>query len=269
MKRVQLFEFEDFNWFPDLFRRNMTKLIVVFNKLMKLDEVVEVSLKPLLEKNQINSIVDLGSGAGGIMPHVHEQLVKSNHKLKLTLSDLHPNKEQVDAFASNPNISYYAESVNATNLAAAPAGVKTMVNCFHHMPLFVAKNILKSAQEHKQTICIYEVTNKPLPLLAWWLFLPIGLIIVFLSALVLTPFTKPLTWQQLVFTYLIPIIPLAYAWDGQASMPRTYSKTDLEQLTRELPNDPHYQWTYELGKTKGGKAVGYCFVGQSILPKLN
>ena len=264
MKRVQLFEFEDFQWFPDVFRRNMTKLIVVFNKLMKLDEVVEESLKPILEKHQTNSIVDLGSGAGGIMPHVHEELSKSNNELTLTLSDLHPNSEKIKAFSSKTNIDYFPESVNATNLASAPAGVKTMVNCFHHMPFRVAKNILKSAQESKQTLCIYEVTNKPLPLVIWALFLPIGLIIVFLSALILTPFTKPISWQQLVFTYLIPIIPLAYAWDGQASMPRTYSEADLKKLVSELPSDPNYSWTYEVGKTKGGKSTGYSFVGQPV-----
>ncbi|MFK8037439.1 MAG: hypothetical protein AB8B74_04065 [Crocinitomicaceae bacterium] len=262
MKRIQLFEFEDFNWFPDVFRRNMTKLIVVFNKLLKLDEVVAESLKPILEKQNANLIVDLGSGAGGIMPHVHSELVKEKNNLQLTLSDLHPNREQIEAFASSPNVNYFSESLNATSLATSPAGVKTMVNCFHHMPLPVAKSILKSAQESKQTLCIYELTNKPLPLIVWWLFLPIGLTIVFLSTLILTPFTKPITWQQLVFTYIIPIIPLAYAWDGQASMPRTYTKTDLETLVSELPNDPNYSWKYEVGKTKGGKSTGYCFVGQ-------
>ncbi|MFK8046604.1 MAG: hypothetical protein AB8B72_13990 [Crocinitomicaceae bacterium] len=264
MKRVQLFEFEDFDWFPDLFRRNMTKLIVVFNKLMKLDEVVAESLNPILKSQQTNTIVDLGSGAGGIMPHVLTDLMLTYPDLKLTLSDLHPNKEQIEEFSSNPNIDYFPETVNATSLASAPKGVKTMVNCFHHMPLPIAKDILKSAQDSKQTLCIYEITNKPLPLIAWWLFLPLGLIIVFLSALILTPLTKPINWQQLVFTYLIPIIPLAYAWDGQASMPRTYTKSDLESLTSELPSDPNYKWTYEVGKTKGGKSVGYCFVGQPI-----
>ena len=62
MTRIQLFEFEDLKWFPDLFRRNMTKLIVVFNKLMKLDEVVSSSLSGILKSHKTNAIVDLGSG---------------------------------------------------------------------------------------------------------------------------------------------------------------------------------------------------------------
>ena len=198
------------------------------------------------------------------MPHVYRLLSPSNKNLTLTLSDLHPNKEQVELFRSEDNITYASDSVNATTLASAPEGIKTMVNCFHHMPLPVAKSILQSAQESKQTLCIFELTHKPLPLTVWWLFLPIGLTIVFLSALILTPFTKPLTWQQLVFTYIIPIIPLAYAWDGQASMPRTYTQSDLEALVKSLPNDPNYRWTYDTGKTKKGKTLGYSFIGQPI-----
>ena len=40
MKRVQLFEFEDFDWFPDTFRSTMTKLIVVMHKIFGTKEVI-------------------------------------------------------------------------------------------------------------------------------------------------------------------------------------------------------------------------------------
>ena len=46
----------------------------------------------------------------------------------------------------------------------------------------------------------------------------------------MTPLVKPLTWRQIVFTYLIPIIPICYAWDGQASLPRMYTMDDVEVL---------------------------------------
>ena len=40
MKRVQLFEFEDFDCFPDTFRSTMTKLIVVMHKIFGTREVL-------------------------------------------------------------------------------------------------------------------------------------------------------------------------------------------------------------------------------------
>ncbi|MFD1551389.1 hypothetical protein DNU06_13695 [Putridiphycobacter roseus] len=262
MKRVQLFEFEDFTWFPDVIRKNMTKLIVVFNKMMKLDEVIANGIKPYLGKGK--NIVDLGSGAGGIMPQVLNKIQTSEQKLHLTLTDLYPNKEAIAEFKNNEAIDYQMGSVNALHLEKAPEGIKTMINCFHHMPLPTAKSILKSAQSNKETLFIYEVTNKPLPLLVWWLFLPLSLIILIIMSLFMTPFTKPITWQQLLFTYIIPIIPIAYAWDGQASMPRTYSKTDLESLVNELPKDPKYHWEFMDGKNNKGKTTGYYFVGSPV-----
>ena len=264
MKRVQLFEFEDFTWFPNLIRVNMLKLLNVFNKVMKVEELVAKGLEPLLKSSSENAIVDLGSGAGGVMPHVHSVLQKSNKDLTLTLTDLHPNKSQIEKFDKSVNINYASESVNATSLATAPAGIKTMINCFHHMPPEAASSILKSAQENNQSLLIYELTGKPIPLVIWFLLLPISLVITFIMALVLTFFSKPISLSQIVFTFIIPVIPLAFAWDGQASAPRTYSKADLEVLVKGLPKVANYKWNYVPATTKKGKQSGYYFIGQPI-----
>ena len=48
--------------------------------------------------------------------------------------------------------------------------------------------------------------------------------------LFMTPWVRPLSWQQLLFTYLIPIIPLCYAWDGQASIMRIYTFDDIQNF---------------------------------------
>jgi len=264
MKRVQLFEFEDFNWFPDLLRMNMLKLLNVFNRVMKVDELVAKGLEPLLKSNSNNAIVDLGSGAGGVMPKVHAALQKSNNDLTLTLTDLHPNKNQIEKFKDAENISYAPDSVDAKSLAEAPAGVKTMINCFHHMPKEAAVSILKSAQENNQTLLIYELTGKPIPVVIWFLLLPISLLITFIMALVLTFFSKPISLGQIVFTFIIPIIPLAFAWDGQASAPRTYSKADLEELLKELPASQSYHWKYIPALPCKGKISGYSFTRQPL-----
>lgn len=41
------------------------------------------------------------------------------------------------------------------------------------------------------------------------------------------------TLQQL-FTYMIPVIPLAFAWDGAVSNARTYTLDDVETLVDGL-----------------------------------
>ena len=76
MKRVQLFEFEDFNWFPSAFRSTMTKLIVVFHNVFKTKEVIGNIITEIQSQHHFDQIVDLGSGSGGAMPMVNISIVK-------------------------------------------------------------------------------------------------------------------------------------------------------------------------------------------------
>ncbi|MEP2056491.1 MAG: hypothetical protein ABJJ05_01710, partial [Maribacter litoralis] len=236
MKRIQLFEFEDFNWFPKTIRSSMTNLIIVLHKMMGTKEVIAKLLSDCRKVHPFSKIVDMGSGSGGIMPEAVGLLNDENPKnsIELLLTDLHPNPEIVEHIknSSQKNVSYSPVSLDATNLTQAPDGLKTMINSFHHMPPTKAKEILKSAQDNKQPLLIYEMAQNTIPLIMWWVLLPISLVILFVMALLMTPFSKPLTGKQLLFTYIIPIIPICYAWDGQASMPRTYTFTDIELMLK-------------------------------------
>ena len=59
---------------------------------------------------------------------------------------------------------------------------------------------------------------------------------------------RPMTVQQIVFTYLIPIIPLTFAWDGAVSNARTYTLKDMDMLLEGLESKD-YLW--EKGVVKG------------------
>lgn len=266
MKRVQLFEFEDFDWFPKPIRTSMTNLIVVFHKMMGTTELLTSLLKKVKEKQNFNQIVDMGSGSGGSMPEVIEHLNQDQeNETNLLLTDLHPNPKLVQQVNEGKYkfTKYHPESFNATNLKDAPEGLKTMVNSFHHMPNEQAKKILLSAQENKQPLLIYEIGENNIPTLLWWIMLPISLTVLIIMTLFMTPFVKQLTWQQLVFTYLIPIIPICYAWDGQASLVRMYTFKDIEELLQGTETDD-YHWEMDQAKKANGKKLGYYILG---LPK--
>ncbi|EAQ99803.1 hypothetical protein [Maribacter sp. HTCC2170] len=264
MKRIQLFEFEDFNWFPSWLRTCMTNLIVILQKMMGVPEVLAGLIAEVLRKKNLNNIVDLGSGSGGAMPEVLDSLhaIKGLENVELVMTDLFPNDKMLKKFNQNTEdkISYSQTSVDATNIATAPEGLKTMVNCFHHMPPKKAKEILASAQRTNQALLIYEMGENNIPLLIWWLLLPISLVILIIMVLFMTPFVKPLTWRQIVFTYLIPIIPICYAWDGQASLPRMYTLKDLDVLLEGLGSD-NYTWKKGHAKKENGKKSGTFLLG--------
>ncbi len=262
MKRVQLFEFEDFTWFPSVFRSTMTKLIVVMHRLLGTKEVIASLLKEVQKEYSFSKIIDLGSGSGGIMPTVIDYLNESEHKIKLMLSDLHPNKEFVENFnkQNHNNISYLTSSLDASTHKEKSEGLKTMMNSFHHMQPKVAKAILKNAQDNKQAILIYEMAENKMPFLVWFLLLPISLTILMLMSLFLLPFVKPLNWKDVLFTYILPVIPIFYAWDGQASMPRMYSFEDIKEELLPLKNE-NYKWKIDVVKKENGKSLGYYILG--------
>ncbi len=264
MKRIQLFEFEDLYWFPRSMRRSMTNLIAVLHKMVGTKEVIAEIIAPILKDSETKRIVDLGSGSGGIMPDVLRTLRSDNdlEDVELLLTDLYPNPGFVKKWSetNGTKVKYYPEPVDATHLSQAPKGIKTMINSFHHMNPMKAKEILKTAQSGGESIVIYEMGENNLPLVLWWLLLPISLSILMIMVLFMTPWVRPLSWQQLLFTYLIPVIPLCYAWDGQASLPRMYTMKDLDFLLKDLKTD-NYSWQKGQAQKKNKKKLGTYLIG--------
>ena len=267
MKRVQLFEFEDQPWFPSWLRTCMTNVIVVFCRMIGVVPALTGVVTRALREQGLDRIVDLGSGGGGSMPEVLEA-VRGEPGLEgteLRMTDLYPNLDAASTFndPAHPERAYQAESVDATKLVEAPAGLKTMVNCFHHMPPPKARAILASAAEARQPLLIYEMGEFKLPIALWALSLPIALPMVFLTALLWTPFVRPLTARQLFFTYVIPLVPFFYAWDGHASLPRVYGHADLDELLEGLHHDG-YRWEHGPAKGSDGKEFGLYLLGRPV-----
>ncbi|MEM6877738.1 MAG: hypothetical protein AAF544_04205 [Bacteroidota bacterium] len=265
MKRLELFEFEDFQWLPNAIRVGITNLLTVLHRMFGTSEVLIGLIKSCREKIEFDRIVDLGSGSGGPMISVVSQFNQSQTEeepLELVLTDKYPDRVTVDRINAEAEsfVSYHTASVDAQHIEQTPKGLKTMVASFHHMQPSVARKILRSAEESKEPILIYEIAENNVPVLVWWLLLPISLAVLILMALFMTPFIRPLRAQQLVFTYLIPLIPLIYAWDGQASIMRTYTFEDIKSLLGEQRN-PDYTWVMAPAMKKNGKKAGYYLFG--------
>ncbi|MFZ1702813.1 MAG: hypothetical protein WAT79_00625 [Saprospiraceae bacterium] len=265
MKRIELFEFEDFLWLPNNIRKGVTNLIIVFHKLMGSSEVITSLIAHIYQKQKFTKITDLGSGSGGPMIDVIKKLndKKDIQPVKLVLSDLNPDPTLVAKINAQQisNVTYLKQSIDATKLDETGPGLKTMIASFHHLSPTKAKNVLMSAQESKASILIYEVAKNNIPLLIWMLFLPISLFILFLMSWVMTLFIRPLTFNQLLFTYLIPVIPIIYAWDGQASLMRTYTFEDVKSLLSESDD---YHWEIDNAKNAKGRNTGYYILGLPI-----
>jgi hypothetical protein len=248
MKRIHLFEFEDLPYFPNWIRELMTRYIQTFHKILN----TAGHLVPLVEKGLSHStslcIVDLCSGSGGPMIEVYKELKDKREyaQLKLTLTDLYPNQKVIKEIkrGGDNGIQYLKNPVNANHVDPKLNGLRTIVSGLHHLKPNLAKKMLQNAKENKQPILVFEISDNSPPIILWWLAIPVA----FITSLFVTPLVRPMTWQQLVFTYLIPILPLFIAWDGAVSNARTYTLEDMHVL---IGNNLDSDYNWEMGKIKG------------------
>ncbi len=250
MKRSNIFEFEDFQWFPNIWRKSMTRLLLVVHKMFKTEPVITGLIDEVLKKSNESKIVDLCSGSGGPMEEVYTKLKQEHPSLLLTMTDLYPNQETVARVneSQEQGKEFISEPVDAANVPPLLTGVRTMICSFHHMPPKVARKILENAKSSQQPLVIFELSDNSFPKLLAWTAFPINIILSFF----ITPLARPMTWYQLVFTYLIPVIPICYAWDGAASNLRTYTLGDLDELLDGL-EDETYTWKKEVIKQGNSK----------------
>jgi hypothetical protein len=233
--RLHLFEWEDQAWFPASLRRAMTSYLAAAYGVTPLPKFWAERLSELMKPNQTTDIVDLGSGTGGPIPRVVKELRESGFAVRVTLTDLFPGSNAGLFVQDDQNpIGYWPEPVDAANVPPGLRGIRTMFASFHHLPPQRAHEVLQDAFERRQTICIFEGSARAPAAVASMLLVP-------LLVLLLTPKVRPVSWVQIVFTYLVPILPLLIFWDGVVSQLRTYSVKELRELTQGLQS-PEYCW---------------------------
>lgn len=260
MKRMQLFEFEDFAWFPTSLRDCLTRFIVTMHRLLSTHDDLAALLSRALVHTDSKHVFDMCSGGGGPLPEVLHALRRREElaDVGLSLSDLYPNATAAAAIntAGDERTRYLTTPVNAAAPGDVASGVRTMICSLHHMPPDVARSILASAQADRAPFCAFEISDNSFPRPLWWIALVPNFIMVFF----VTPLVRPMTCQQLVFTYLIPILPLLIAWDGAVSNARTYTVDDIDELLGGPQSDTY---TWERG-TVGGKVKKLYLLGLPV-----
>lgn len=238
--RLQLFEWLDQAWLPAALRDGMRRYLAASYASTPLPDLWAEPLAALLHDTGETRIVDLGSGAAGPVRLVLDALAQTGCEATATLTDLYP--MSIDT-ANDPRLRVCAAPVDARAVPATLAGVRTMFATFHHLPPPDAAGILRDAFEKRQAIAIFEATSRQPAAVLLSIVIP-------LLVLVMTPRVRPLTLSQLVFTYVIPLLPLLIFWDGFVSQLRTYMPADLGTITAGL-QAADYHWDTGLLSARG------------------
>ena len=226
MKRLHLFELEDQPWFPATIRDLATDYLQFIQARFRIDRAMTPLIARVLESTGSRRIIDLCSGGSGPLLLLVGDLADRGIEVKATLTDLFPNVPAFSeiAAASKGRIDFEREPVDARNVPARLAGLRTIFNGFHHLAPADARAVLHAAAAARQPIAIFELSERSVRTL------PVLLtpLMVWLS----TPFMRPFTWRRLFWTYVLPMVPLTCLWDGIVSQLRAYTVPELEQMSR-------------------------------------
>ena len=128
-------------------------------------------------------------------------------------------------------------------------GLYIMVNSFHQEKPENAKEILRKVSDIKQPIVIVEGNNDSL----WQVF---GMtVIVPLTVILTAPFVNPFRVSRIIFTYLIPVLPLVTFIDGFLALFKLYAPKDLDELVSDLKAEDYNWKSGKIDNGRGGKII--------------
>lgn len=256
MARIHLFEFEDLRWFPKSLRTFGTDFLQFLSLKTKMFVPVIPLLTEVLEKTQSNKIIDLGSGSGGPWQSLLPGLTSNIPDCRVTFTDFYPNADSLNKELKDlPEVNYHSTSVDARKVPPELKGVRTLFLSFHHFKEKEALQILQNAVNTQSGIAIFEGQERSIPSIIGMLFSPI-------TVLLTTPFIKPFSIKRLLFTYIIPVIPIFVLWDGVVSSLRTYSIKEMKNLIQSTQNQDTFHW--EVKKLKKGPSTLICTIGYPL-----
>ena len=257
--RLRLFEFEDLPWFPEELRAGMMDYLRFMISVLGTYRPIVPLLAQGLARTGQTRLLELGAGAGGGTETVLAALRTTGQpEAKVTLTDLYP---QPAAWAhlrrrTNGIIGYEPAPVNALDVPDHLTGFRTIFSAFHHFAPDSATALLRDAVRAGTGIGVFEGAGKH------WAELLLTLTVLPVAQLLLTPFFRPFRLSRLVFTYLVPLIPLCTIWDGSVSVLRMYSVAELLALAHAA--DPTGAFAWQAGRKRHwwGPQVTYLWAGR-------
>jgi hypothetical protein len=139
------------------------------------------------------------------------------------------------------------------------AGFRTLFASFHHFAPREAQAILQDAVDRQEGIGVFEVPGRHVITFLLTLLVPV-------ADLLVTPFLRPFRWSRLVWTYLVPVVPLVLLFDGIVSCLRVYSPDELVGLTEHLCSSNGYEW--EIGEERSGLLPVAFLIGRPAVGRL-
>ena len=238
MARVQLFEFEDLPWFPQVVRECITDFLSFIGQRGRgVYGGFAQRLAHAVRATGDKTLLDLCSGGGGPALAI-AGLLREQHQMpvRVMLTDLYPNLPRLERARDEGQgkVEFRDCPVDASEVPEWLPGFRLICNAFHHLPPSAARKCLADAVKQRRGIALVEMVDRSATSLA-------GVTFGTGAVLAVTPFIRPVRVSRLLLTYVVPVVPLCTWWDGMVSCLRAYSPEELTCLVESLP-DNDYLW---------------------------
>lgn len=259
MRRREWFELHDHRLYPGFLRDLFTDALEAIWNYTNSYRVVVPRLRAAMQDAGTQQIVDLCSGGGGPWIRLQAQFATTEgFPVSVWLTDKYPNERALIQGHAARGVDFYPDAVDARRIPADLEGFRTIFSTFHHFNPEAARAILSDAVTRHQGIAVFEAAKHSVrtmlatvavPVLCWWV----------------TPHMRPFCWSRIVWTYLLPVVPLTLFVDGVLSCLRAYSLDDLQELTQGLGRDG-YVW--EIGEQTDGRIGITYLIGRPLEPSV-
>ena len=235
MKRTRLPELEDLSWFPHALRRWQLDHLHHFLHHSAVYAAAVDRLDDALRRSNATHVLDLCSGGGGAVPWVIDAINAKRstaqgkdvdaRPVQATLSDLYPNLPAFERLAGHhEGIDFERAPIDATRVDATQTGFRTIFTGFHHLPPAAAEAVLTDAARAGRGLAVFEFTRRA------WHQAALGTFVAPLQMLLDTPKLRPRSVWRYLWTYVLPVLPLTYAFDSTVSHLRSYTPGELEAM---------------------------------------
>lgn len=249
MRRLHLIEFEDCAWVPRVVRDAAIAVLDIGVDRMAFYDGAVPALTAVIDATTHRALVDVCSGAGGPAMRMRSLLAASGRPVALTLSDLHPSRVGLDraAASGDAHLRYLPTPVDAMTGEPDGDGVRTMFGALHHFPPEKAARLIAGIVARRRPLCVVDVAASPLlrrlPFVVALPAILLNAVVLVLVALSLMPLVRPVRASFLALTYLVPVVPLLFAWDGSVSALRAYTPDEVLSIARSVPGADRYTWS--------------------------
>lgn len=260
LKRRQLIELHDMDWWPDLIREAEVEVLNLANRYTGFARALLPAFSSALRETGARTVLDLCSGAGGPVTLLLEELARPGREQEgegervlphVILTDLYPNVDPWRKLVERwPGLLRFVDRpVDATDIPADLEGdLVTVVNALHHFPPEMVEGMITEVVRRGSALFIAEAFPRdPLRATAYW------------PALVLAAAVNPFVCDRrrmgkALATFVVPVVMVAGVWDWVVSVLRIHRPEDLVEMGRAIA--PHYDWSHgEAAFPPWGRAI--------------